>query len=141
MPPGKGGPMMDKGPMGKGPMGKDMGKDGKAGQGKFGVDPLEPAKEQKPGPLEVGITIVSASKLKSTDVTGSSDPFVICRIVGREQINFKTPVVKESLDPEWNHSDKFKKFEEGEEIEFLVYDDDLGGAKKDLLGTAIIKYS
>merc|ERR1719240_1892488 len=115
--------------MGKGLTGNDMGKE-------------QPAEEQKPGPLEVSVTIVSASNLKSADITGSSDPFVICYIVGREQkTKFKTPVVKENLNPEWKHSDKFKGFEQGEEIEFMVYDDDMGGAKKDFLGKAKIKYS
>jgi hypothetical protein len=135
----KGKPGDPKGKYGKDPKGKGKGKYGKWGPGPADY-PVEKEEVPEPAPLDITVNVVSASNLRKADVTGSSDPFVEVEVLGKDKMKFKTPVVKKSLDPEWDFSERFKGFDEGDKMQFTVYDDDMGGAKKDLLGKALLPY-
>lgn len=145
---GKGGPDMFKGkppgdmykgkPGDKGKYGKDPKGKGKWGKAEWPVEAEPPPPE--PAPLDITVNVISASNLRKADVTGSSDPFVECEILGKSDKKFKTPVVKKTTDPTWDFSERFKGFDEGDKMEFRVYDDDMGGAKKDLLGKALLPF-
>lgn len=124
---------------GKGKMfGKDKWSKGAGPAPEFPVEVAPPPPE--PGPLDISVTVVSASGLRKADVTGKSDPYCEAEVLGKAKMQFKTKVIKETLDPEWNHSDRFKGFDQDDKMQFTVYDEDMGGAKKDLLGKAILTY-
>jgi len=92
-----------------------------------------------PAPLDISVTVVGASNLRKADVTGSSDPFCEFGIAGKDA-KYKTKVVKKNIHPEWKQTERIKKFDENEKLEFHIYDDDLGGTKRDLLGKVTLNY-
>ena len=81
------------------------------------------------------IQIISARRLAAKDTNGKSDPWVEMKF---ENIHRKTPVISESLDPEWNETWEFDCFLPPS-IEFTVWDKDVVG--NDFLGQVTIPLS
>jgi len=46
------------------------------------------------------VHVFEARDLEKKDVTGKSDPYVILKVGAQE---FKTPVIKRDLNPQWDH--------------------------------------
>lgn len=87
-----------------------------------------------PSGSDVKLTLVKAAGLKSADVNGSSDPYVkFVDSTGKEVA--KSPVVKKSLDPEWNFETSFKAVGD---VTLQVWDKDTF-TKDDPLGNATLK--
>mmetsp|Transcript_62171 Transcript_62171/g.180274 ORF Transcript_62171/g.180274 Transcript_62171/m.180274 type:complete len:524 (+) Transcript_62171:58-1629(+) len=87
----------------------------------------------------VTVTFISAKRLRNADVSvnGLSDPYCICEIPGKQGSRIKTPVIKDCLDPVWNHSAQLVGFEIGDSLSFAVLDKDLF-LKDDVLGRAAL---
>eukprot|EP00929_Paragymnodinium_shiwhaense_P034760 TRINITY_DN18872_c0_g1_i4.p1 TRINITY_DN18872_c0_g1~~TRINITY_DN18872_c0_g1_i4.p1 ORF type:complete len:2672 (-),score=534.34 TRINITY_DN18872_c0_g1_i4:460-8475(-) len=92
------------------------------------------------------ITIIAAKALRNADRNaqrdasskGKSDAFVIGEVIGKPELCFKTKVIKDSLDPVWNHRVGNVKLSMGDALEFNVYDDDGADAGPgDFLGIAV----
>mmetsp|Transcript_86728 Transcript_86728/g.240559 ORF Transcript_86728/g.240559 Transcript_86728/m.240559 type:complete len:1129 (+) Transcript_86728:53-3439(+) len=86
------------------------------------------------------VKIVSARGLRAADLAimgGKSDPYCVCEIPGKSSSQFKTAVVKKSLQPEWNHEQELAGYEVGDSIMFTVYDHDYGKTD-DLLGKFVL---
>mmetsp|Transcript_132340 Transcript_132340/g.382581 ORF Transcript_132340/g.382581 Transcript_132340/m.382581 type:complete len:462 (-) Transcript_132340:132-1517(-) len=93
--------------------------------------PEPPTEPQVQPPLEstrlLSVTILSARGLRDADfMPGSdkSDPYCRCEIVGKPNSWFKTGVVRDCLDPVWNHTELMEDYEEGDVLMFSVYDED-----------------
>merc|ERR1712030_35105 len=76
------------------------------------------------------ITIHKAKNLKNHDLVGKSDPYVVINS-GKQE--FKSNVVKNSLNPEWNWTTDILIDRSNPEINLSVYDSDKFG-KDDLMG-------
>ena len=85
------------------------------------------------------LEVVSASELKKADTFGKSDPY--CVVLSNDAIVGKTPVVKKTLDPEWNEEFEITLKEDdngdvdiaSESIRFEIFDKDIIGSH-DFLG-------
>ncbi|CAE8593594.1 unnamed protein product [Polarella glacialis] len=84
------------------------------------------------GPNRLRVTVLSATGLRTSDWTGKSDPFAICRILTKAQPEFQTLVITDSLNPVWNCTYDIVEFMPGDPLELVIYDDDVVG--KDVLG-------
>merc|ERR1712080_744505 len=85
-------------------------------------------KEEASGVLQV--TVVEATDLVNKDKIGKSDPYVVIKFQDQE---FRSPTVKNSLSPKWNFLSSFNvSSDEGGNIEFSVYDDDVHKADEPL---------
>jgi len=94
----------------------------------------KPAAEAPPvelPPLEetrvLRVTVVQARGLRDADfMPGSdkSDPYCKCEIMGKPEATFRTPVIRDCLDPVWNHTELVPGYEEGDALLFSVYDED-----------------
>merc|ERR1739848_943711 len=126
---------------GKGKKGMWKGKMSKASGWPVSQEEGEEEAAPTPGPLDIKLTLVQAENLRKADVTGTSDPFVECFVAGEEKPFFVSKVQKKTVNPEWNQETEFQGFDEGRKLEFIVKDQDLGGASADLLGRAAVKYS
>jgi len=81
---------------------------------------------------------VSARGLRNADCMpgqGVSDPYCVCRVVGRQADTFETAYIKDSLDPVWNHEGTVLGCEAGDKMVFSVWDKDFV-KRDDLLGRA-----
>jgi len=90
------------------------------------------------------IQILRATNLKAADwglaKKSTSDPYVVCQIVGKERTEIKTKVIMETLEPEWNEEFEMIDYEIGDDISFQVMDWDNRGAD-DPLGDYTISYA
>eukprot|EP00747_Dinoflagellata_sp_TGD_P106562 gnl/TRDRNA2_/TRDRNA2_169885_c0_seq1.p1 gnl/TRDRNA2_/TRDRNA2_169885_c0~~gnl/TRDRNA2_/TRDRNA2_169885_c0_seq1.p1 ORF type:complete len:1239 (+),score=247.28 gnl/TRDRNA2_/TRDRNA2_169885_c0_seq1:66-3782(+) len=90
------------------------------------------------------VTVVSARGLRDADWSmwpgrGSSDPYCTFEIKGKPNNKFKTPVVKDELNPTWNHTERIDNYVLGDVLEFKIFDEDVGIVKNDdLLGRATL---
>merc|ERR1711971_518217 len=98
-----------------------------------------PAPSKPPVPLQV--TVVGARGLRDADWMpggGKSDPYCVCEIPQKPQSKFQTPVIDNTLDPEWNYTTTLQDHVEGDSLVFSVYDKDTGKSD-DFLGTVTLK--
>jgi len=83
--------------------------------------------------ITLTLKIVSARGLRKADeLTGSSDPFVKCRVKGSTRASFATKVVPENLSPIWNCSAEVSGLAVNDVLLFEVFDKD--ALSEDLLG-------
>lgn len=84
-------------------------------------------------------TIEKARGLRNADwgFGGKSDPY--CEVKYKGKVVHKTKTINDNLDPVWNEDFSIDDFIEGESLEFLVWDEDLGDARDDL-GYAVVDY-
>jgi len=89
-------------------------------------------------PLEV--KILSGKDLPNLDipgVTGKSDPYCLCELVGKPRTRFTTKTVQDNLNPTWDFTQEFTFYADSDVLKFAVYDaDDL--KDDDLLGEATL---
>jgi len=87
------------------------------------------------------VTMKSAKNLRAADWSfrgkGSSDPYCVCEIEGKEELCAKTKHIKKTLDPAWNESHELPVYERGDSLVFKVYDYDRGSSS-DLLGRVVL---
>jgi len=89
----------------------------------------------------LSIRIFSASGLPPADFNGKSDPFVGMQLTGKPQSRSQTTIQEKTLDPVWGKPgmpgeefyDKYA-YEEGDCLDFVVYDYDKGCTDSDVLG-------
>ena len=76
------------------------------------------------------IKIIKAKDLIKTDLIGKSDPYALIKYGSQKD---KTPVVKNSQNPEWNHTTELRVPEEGAgTVSIEVFDQDKMGKDKSL---------
>jgi len=86
-------------------------------------------------PFTVTVYIVRARALRKADMWGLSDPYIIVKVKGEEK--FRTEVVEQSLNPEWNHPAQVVELTHAKDLKFDVYDKDFVGSH-DFLGSAVV---
>jgi len=87
------------------------------------------------------VTVFGAAGLYNSDgfLAGKSDPYVICQVPENKTAQkFKTKVLKNTLDPKWNHLGVINSFVNGHTLEFLVYDSDTPPKPDQLLGKVVL---
>jgi len=86
------------------------------------------------------VTVQRAAGLYNADwgLAGKSDPYVVCGVQGKEDKKFQTPVINNNLDPVWNHVGMVKGFQEGDVLEFMVWDKDVFPKSDDFLGKLVL---
>eukprot|EP00971_Amphidinium_carterae_P161164 3195444-Amphidinium_carterae.1 len=81
-------------------------------------------------PKKVWITIVSARGLRDADSmigTGTSDPYCICSNVAKPKLKkIQTKTLDNTVTPVWNHSAVMDGYQDGDALEFVVFDSDTG---------------
>jgi len=84
------------------------------------------------------VAIVSARGVRNADwlLTGKSDPYCTCEIVGKKGSQIRTKVVANNLNPVWDYEAEVTGFEPGNVLLFQVYDDDIG--RDEILGRAML---
>mmetsp|Transcript_46722 Transcript_46722/g.84324 ORF Transcript_46722/g.84324 Transcript_46722/m.84324 type:complete len:561 (+) Transcript_46722:108-1790(+) len=84
------------------------------------------------------VEVCGATGLRAADWSisggGKSDPYCIVKIPGKQQSKWNTRCKFKELNPTWNEEDELHDFEEGDTIEFQVFDWDKNSAD-DLLGS------
>lgn len=86
------------------------------------------------------IHVYSASGLPPADFNGKSDPFVMMQLTGKPQSKSQTSICEKTLDPVWGKPPTGEEFydkyayEEGDSLEFVVYDYDKGCTDYEVLG-------
>jgi len=78
-------------------------------------------------PSRVQVKIASARHLRDADIAlgqGTSDPYCICRIVGRPETELQTQCVQNCLNPVWNFEGEIVDFGDNDILEFVVMDKD-----------------
>eukprot|EP00929_Paragymnodinium_shiwhaense_P015474 TRINITY_DN12356_c0_g2_i1.p1 TRINITY_DN12356_c0_g2~~TRINITY_DN12356_c0_g2_i1.p1 ORF type:complete len:1780 (-),score=432.19 TRINITY_DN12356_c0_g2_i1:497-5836(-) len=106
-------------------------------------------KKQVAGPTEkdkkrtaVPVTVVSAAGLANVDggwLSGVSDPYCICHVLGKKKTTFQTSVVWNSLDPVWNCAGQLHGFEPGDVISFEVWDKEVFPKNDKTIGSVALK--
>mmetsp|Transcript_69036 Transcript_69036/g.173969 ORF Transcript_69036/g.173969 Transcript_69036/m.173969 type:complete len:549 (+) Transcript_69036:184-1830(+) len=91
--------------------------------------PLREDDEDKP---RCYVKIHKAESLRAADWGGSSDPYVITRVPGKTQSKFRTKVIRNTINPEWDEEDEIIDYEMGDDLEFVVYDWDRMSADDEL---------
>lgn len=76
------------------------------------------------------VIIKCARGVKSADLNGLSDPY--CKIIVDGQLKVKTPVKRETLDPDWNYVITFPSGKMSATLDIEVWDKDVIG--RDFLG-------
>jgi len=89
----------------------------------------------KPPPLRM--VIVGARGLRDADWVGKSDPYCVCEVLTKPDTKVQTPVIKNTLNPTWDHETEITRFQPGDILVFKVYDQDVG--KSDFLGTVSLE--
>ena len=76
------------------------------------------------------VSLVKARGLAKADLIGKSDPYAVL-VYGKQQL--KTPVIKNTLEPQWDFTAEFKIPDDGDETIFLeVFDSNKIGRDKSL---------
>jgi len=89
-------------------------------------------------PLQV--KILSGRDLPNMDVpgiTGKSDPYCLCQLVGKPRTRLTTETMSDNLNPVWNFSGDIPFFVHSDVLKFAVYDAD-EMKHDDLLGEAVL---
>jgi hypothetical protein len=98
---------------------------------------------------QLQVTVVGCKGLRSADsalMGGSSylsDPYCICKVANKrtsELSEFRTPVVKNTETPVWNHTASLSDYTDGDVLSFKVLDKDRLG-NDDSLGEATLEIS
>merc|ERR1711861_24782 len=92
-----------------------------------------PQTAKEVSPVNLKVSIMSARALRKADLTGKSDPYVVCRVDEAEKM--KTPVIDNNQNPVWNFGPLPVVYQS--KLEFRVYDQDPAG--DDLLGMALLE--
>jgi len=98
-----------------------------------GREPAEPI--SIPG-SQLQIKIRKASDLRAADWAlggGTSDPYVVCCLKGKQKAMWQTQHINKTLNPEWNETGIITGFVEGDTLELKVFDHDRG-TFADILG-------
>lgn len=86
---------------------------------------------------QLNVRIISATGLRNADWLGVSDPYCICSIRGKDW-SCRTPAERGTLDPEWKFFSPVVGYEEGDVLEFTIWDENT--ARRDVvLGRASIE--
>jgi len=83
--------------------------------------------------LPVRVVVRNALGLRNEAWMGKSDPYCICEIPGKPAASFQTKVVKNNMNPVWNHADEVYGYSPGDSLAFSVWDRD-AAKRDDLLG-------
>lgn len=105
-----------------------------------GDTPDGDAKPRHSNPMQLRVTILSASNLRNADFglgQGTSDPYCVFQVVGKPASMAKTSVDYNTQFPVWNHELFVSNFTEHDKLEFTVYDEDFG-KQDDFLGRAVL---
>eukprot|EP00928_Gymnodinium_smaydae_P079412 TRINITY_DN6334_c0_g2_i1.p1 TRINITY_DN6334_c0_g2~~TRINITY_DN6334_c0_g2_i1.p1 ORF type:complete len:1491 (+),score=333.93 TRINITY_DN6334_c0_g2_i1:65-4537(+) len=89
-------------------------------------------------PMQLRVDVLSAHGLPNMDgcLAGTSDPYCICEIVGKEDnSHFKTKVINNCEDPVWNHSGIMYAYLIGDNLKFHVWDKDTFPKPDQLIGS------
>jgi len=89
----------------------------------------------------IRVFIESARSLRKADWMGKSDPYCVCVVSGKPHTQVRTDYIKSNLNPEWNHEAIIEDFEEGDSLEFSVWDRDPPPKKDELLGDIVLHSS
>jgi len=84
----------------------------------------------------IKITVMSAKRLRNTDVLGGSDlcdPYCTCEVLGKPHTRCQTKALKDTLEPRWDENFFIEDCAVGDDLHFAVYDKDIG-SRDDLLG-------
>lgn len=84
------------------------------------------------------LTIFRASGLRKGDANGTSDPYCLCKLVGKASEKVRTETVKKTLEPQWNESCIMHDYAEGDMLYFAVMDADPKLPQDDFLGKATL---
>jgi len=111
---------------------------------KRGSGPMEFVPGKGMVPVErkgIRVCIVNARGLRLSDISGLSDPYVVCEINFRKggHRKFQTKVVKGSLNPDWGHDEHVPEFLEGDSFKFEVWDKDNFMKGDDFLGACRLR--
>lgn len=91
------------------------------------------------------VTVLEAKGLRAADVSvmgrligggGTSDPYCCCEVLGKPDTKFQTKHISKTLEPQWNEEHEIEDYEQGDPLEFTVFDYDEGS--NDLLGKATL---
>jgi hypothetical protein len=85
------------------------------------------------------VVITSATGLKKADSFGLSDPYCKCSVPGKPALTFKTHIVKNDLNPQWDYEHHLKSWSPGDSLKFEVQDHDSVGSEESL-GFAELAY-
>jgi len=103
---------------------------------------LEPLEHQWKEVAPVRLRIIGARALRNADKAffgNKSDPYCVCQVLGKPTLQLRTPTINRCLDPEWNFMGELNGVRRGDELEFVVWDEDtLKGP--DLLGKARLAF-
>eukprot|EP00927_Polykrikos_kofoidii_P071645 TRINITY_DN678_c0_g1_i1.p1 TRINITY_DN678_c0_g1~~TRINITY_DN678_c0_g1_i1.p1 ORF type:complete len:922 (-),score=173.11 TRINITY_DN678_c0_g1_i1:78-2741(-) len=83
------------------------------------------------------LKIISARNLRNADqgfFSGKSDPYCVVHVAGKPDVKFKTQVIDNCLDPDWNYVVEIPGWIPGEALEFTVWDSDMWPKSDDFLG-------
>ncbi|CAJ1424300.1 unnamed protein product [Effrenium voratum] len=69
---------------------------------------------------EAGAYRLAVSVLGASELIADSEPFCVCRVVGRDEPEFETAAVDEKVNPEWNHEHVISEYRVGEALAFDV---------------------
>lgn len=86
----------------------------------------------------ITVTIAYAKGLRDADWVpgmGSSDPYCVCGLRGKEHTKFETKALSNTTDPEWNQTAEIGDYTHGDVLELSIWDKD-PGKPDDLLGQA-----
>jgi len=72
--------------------------------------------------VRLEVTIFGARSLRKADLIGHSDPYVVCKLKGKEK--FRTDVIWDEPNPVWNHGPVEILMHREKELRFDVYDKD-----------------
>jgi len=97
------------------------------------------AMDGSPAGHSTTVVIVGARNLRRADwLPGfSSDPYCVCRVVGKRGAGFRTGVASRTQNPMWNVRGLPDGYEPGDDLEFEIFDKDTFKGD-DLLGRAML---
>jgi len=85
----------------------------------------------------VQVFIGAARSLPKADRSGHSDPYAMCQVLGKAKSRVKTHVVSDTESPVFNEAFVVDGWNEGESLEFTIFDHDLIGAH-DMIATILL---
>lgn len=85
----------------------------------------------------VQVFIGAARSLPKADRSGHSDPYAMCQVLGKARSRVKSHVVSDTESPVFNEAFSVEGWNEGESLEFSVFDHDLVGAH-DMIATILL---
>ncbi|CAJ1340450.1 unnamed protein product [Effrenium voratum] len=96
-----------------------------------------------PSVESIKVHILRARGLRNADVvplTGKSDVYCKCVVLGKPNTGIATSVVKDNLSPAWNEEFVMADYQAGEHLRFQLFDQDMPVVKEDdFLGSAVLE--